>query len=249
MTRRAAQHLLRGSQGGRQPPPPARAPARALPARQTSQQHACVPARPQSSRRGVQASSGALTSLAAYRDAHAIEAAAGSSQQPPLLDHCHPALSDAAAPDAECDDSASLLSGASGWFRDARARHAERCAAYRALDWLALVLPCVRWLRTYRLGYLWGDVAAGVGVAFMVVPQSLSYALLAGTGPSLRRVTFQHCHCTVQRVSAHAQPPTCSGTCHSHTAPCAFQACQPRVASTARVSRRSRTRSLAHRRI
>mmetsp|Transcript_39572 Transcript_39572/g.58781 ORF Transcript_39572/g.58781 Transcript_39572/m.58781 type:complete len:732 (-) Transcript_39572:383-2578(-) len=48
-------------------------------------------------------------------------------------------------------------------------------------DWLSAVLPCYKWLRTYswRDG-LPKDLIAGLTVGVMVVPQSMSYARLAG---------------------------------------------------------------------
>ncbi|KAF8066266.1 SULTR2 [Scenedesmus sp. PABB004] len=56
-----------------------------------------------------------------------------------------------------------------------------RVRGFTPLDWLALFLPCVRWLRTYRIkDYLLWDVVAGISVGCMVVPQGMSYANLAG---------------------------------------------------------------------
>eukprot|EP00775_Hariotina_reticulata_P010081 gene10081-10236_t len=52
---------------------------------------------------------------------------------------------------------------------------------YTWLDWLEFFLPCVRWLRRYRIReYLLWDIVAGISVGFMVVPQGMSYANLAG---------------------------------------------------------------------
>eukprot|EP00877_Chromochloris_zofingiensis_P013467 jgi/Chrzof1/8374/Cz03g08070.t1 len=49
------------------------------------------------------------------------------------------------------------------------------------VDWLGFLLPCVHWLRTYRVKeYLLLDVLAGIAVGFTVVPQSMSYAGIAG---------------------------------------------------------------------
>lgn len=42
------------------------------------------------------------------------------------------------------------------------------------------VPPFARWIRTYRVGDLRGDVTAGATTAAMLVPQSMAYALLAG---------------------------------------------------------------------
>ena len=47
--------------------------------------------------------------------------------------------------------------------------------------WLGLILPCTLWLRTYEWRTtLLKDVVAGLTVGVMVVPQSMSYAKLAG---------------------------------------------------------------------
>ena len=43
---------------------------------------------------------------------------------------------------------------------------------YTVYDWFAHFLPCLVWLRTYKLKeYLYRDVLAGLSVAAMVVPQ------------------------------------------------------------------------------
>ncbi|XP_074576535.1 LOW QUALITY PROTEIN: putative sulfate transporter 4.2 [Curcuma longa] len=53
-----------------------------------------------------------------------------------------------------------------------------------AIDWLELLLPCTRWMRTYRVKeYLQADLVAGITVGVMLVPQSMSYAKLAGLHP------------------------------------------------------------------
>jgi len=50
-----------------------------------------------------------------------------------------------------------------------------------ALFWLEMILPCVGWMRTYKFKeFLAADVIAGCSVAMMVIPQSISYAALAG---------------------------------------------------------------------
>eukprot|EP00201_Polytomella_parva_P011035 CAMPEP_0175054308 /NCGR_PEP_ID=MMETSP0052_2-20121109/9431_1 /TAXON_ID=51329 ORGANISM="Polytomella parva, Strain SAG 63-3" /NCGR_SAMPLE_ID=MMETSP0052_2 /ASSEMBLY_ACC=CAM_ASM_000194 /LENGTH=690 /DNA_ID=CAMNT_0016318985 /DNA_START=40 /DNA_END=2112 /DNA_ORIENTATION=+ len=51
---------------------------------------------------------------------------------------------------------------------------------YTWVDWLQMVLPCVAWIRTYKLSYFPVDLMAGIAVGFMVVPQGMSYANLAG---------------------------------------------------------------------
>ncbi|GFR50731.1 hypothetical protein Agub_g12988 [Astrephomene gubernaculifera] len=66
------------------------------------------------------------------------------------------------------------------WERS-KSSYKLKVETYTWLDWLALFLPCVRWLRTYKIKeYLWADFVAGISVGFMVVPQSMSYANLAG---------------------------------------------------------------------
>ncbi|KAL8463171.1 hypothetical protein ACS0TY_033984 [Phlomoides rotata] len=51
-------------------------------------------------------------------------------------------------------------------------------------DWIELFLPCYRWIRTYKWReYLQPDLMAGVTVGVMLVPQSMSYAKLAGLHP------------------------------------------------------------------
>lgn len=48
-------------------------------------------------------------------------------------------------------------------------------------DYLGMILPCTKWLRTYDIkSNLLVDVIAGCTVGVMIVPQSMSYAKLAG---------------------------------------------------------------------
>ncbi|PNW70519.1 hypothetical protein CHLRE_17g723350v5 [Chlamydomonas reinhardtii] len=67
-----------------------------------------------------------------------------------------------------------------GAWEKVKEDHHHRVATYNWVDWLAFFIPCVRWLRTYRRSYLLNDIVAGISVGFMVVPQGLSYANLAG---------------------------------------------------------------------
>lgn len=54
----------------------------------------------------------------------------------------------------------------------------------KTVDWIDYFLPCSRWIRTYNWReYLQPDVIAGVTVGVMLVPQSMSYAKLAGLEP------------------------------------------------------------------
>lgn len=51
-------------------------------------------------------------------------------------------------------------------------------------DWTDVLVPCSRWIRTYRWrDYLQIDLAAGLTVGVMLVPQAMSYARLAGLEP------------------------------------------------------------------
>ncbi|KAH7841788.1 hypothetical protein Vadar_034381 [Vaccinium darrowii] len=51
-------------------------------------------------------------------------------------------------------------------------------------EWIELFLPCYRWIRTYKWhDYFQLDLMAGVAVGIMLVPQSMSYAKLAGLQP------------------------------------------------------------------
>lgn len=62
-----------------------------------------------------------------------------------------------------------------------RKSYNQKVATYGWLDWLSMFLPCITWLRTYNIReYLLNDVVAGISVGFMVVPQGMSYANLAG---------------------------------------------------------------------
>nr|XP_027104547.1 sulfate transporter 4.1, chloroplastic-like [Coffea arabica] len=51
-------------------------------------------------------------------------------------------------------------------------------------EWIETFLPCYRWIRTYKWReYLQIDLMAGLTVGIMLVPQSMSYAKLAGLQP------------------------------------------------------------------
>eukprot|EP00252_Welwitschia_mirabilis_P000436 TRINITY_DN10433_c0_g1_i4.p1 TRINITY_DN10433_c0_g1~~TRINITY_DN10433_c0_g1_i4.p1 ORF type:complete len:685 (-),score=92.67 TRINITY_DN10433_c0_g1_i4:92-2146(-) len=53
-----------------------------------------------------------------------------------------------------------------------------------AIDWLGLLLPCTKWIGSYNWReYFRSDVMAGLTVGTMLVPQSMSYAKLAGLHP------------------------------------------------------------------
>ncbi|XVF23792.1 hypothetical protein REPUB_Repub13aG0069700 [Reevesia pubescens] len=52
------------------------------------------------------------------------------------------------------------------------------------IDWIEMILPCFRWIRTYRWReYFQVDLMAGTTVGIMLVPQAMSYAKLAGLEP------------------------------------------------------------------
>jgi sulfate transporter 4 len=82
------------------------------------------------------------------------------------------------------DDSLSPMGDGGNWNKDgdedsSSKRKGRTCSI--ALFWLQLVMPCVGWLRSYKFKeYFPSDAIAGVSVAMMVVPQSISYAALAG---------------------------------------------------------------------
>ncbi|KAM0953282.1 putative SLC26A/SulP transporter, STAS domain, sulfate anion transporter, STAS domain superfamily [Dioscorea sansibarensis] len=60
----------------------------------------------------------------------------------------------------------------------------SRLRAKSAIEWVDLFLPCARWIRSYRVkDYLQVDLMAGITVGVMLVPQSMSYAKLAGLHP------------------------------------------------------------------
>lgn len=70
------------------------------------------------------------------------------------------------------------------WWVRTRESGAKSARERTAFDWAACFLPCLTWLRSYNVkeNLMW-DVLAGVSVGFMVVPQSMSYANLAGLPP------------------------------------------------------------------
>ncbi|CAN4096032.1 unnamed protein product [Withania somnifera] len=51
-------------------------------------------------------------------------------------------------------------------------------------EWIEFFFPCYRWMSTYKVReYLQADLMAGITVGIMLVPQSMSYAKLAGLQP------------------------------------------------------------------
>uniref|UniRef100_A0A0D9XBG9 STAS domain-containing protein n=1 Tax=Leersia perrieri TaxID=77586 RepID=A0A0D9XBG9_9ORYZ len=60
----------------------------------------------------------------------------------------------------------------------------EKARAMGPRDWAEAALPCLSWMRSYRWEEdLQADLAAGITVGVMLVPQAMSYAKLAGLHP------------------------------------------------------------------
>ncbi|EPS66976.1 hypothetical protein M569_07800, partial [Genlisea aurea] len=77
--------------------------------------------------------------------------------------------------------SASSCSSSSSSFFDKWLANMKRMSK---VEWIQLFVPCYRWIRTYRWReYLQPDLMAGATVGVMLVPQSMSYAKLAGLHP------------------------------------------------------------------
>lgn len=53
----------------------------------------------------------------------------------------------------------------------------------RIIDYLDSLFPMRRWILSYNLTWLMGDLIAGITVALVLVPQSMSYADVAGLAP------------------------------------------------------------------
>lgn len=84
-------------------------------------------------------------------------------------------------PISEGSQTVGLRSGAKVYLHHRTTTWAEDARQASWLDWLAVLLPCVTWLRTYNIRRnLLIDIVAGLSVGAMVVPQGLSYAKLAG---------------------------------------------------------------------
>ncbi|KAJ9553472.1 hypothetical protein OSB04_017517 [Centaurea solstitialis] len=63
-------------------------------------------------------------------------------------------------------------------------RWREKVQRMKVIDWIEAFLPCSRWIRTYDWRqYLQPDMVSGITVGIMLVPQSMSYAKLAGLQP------------------------------------------------------------------
>lgn len=75
----------------------------------------------------------------------------------------------------------------SGRLRRRSPRRSWRLASQRSpVDWALLLLPCLAWLRGYRVrDWLIHDLLAGLSVAAMAIPQAVAYASLAGLPSAL----------------------------------------------------------------
>ncbi|CAN6195313.1 unnamed protein product [Urochloa humidicola] len=71
------------------------------------------------------------------------------------------------------------ISSSPPWWRAA----VGRARGMGPLEWAEVALPCVAWMRKYRWEDLQADLAAGITVGVMLVPQAMSYAKLAGLHP------------------------------------------------------------------
>jgi len=97
-------------------------------------------------------------------------APSGSRQTPKVILLQHPPPSSAS----------SLIRPSPSHF----AKWLSRIQRKSAMEWLELLLPCTRWIRTYKWReYLQADIMAGITVGTMLVPQAMSYAKLAGLHP------------------------------------------------------------------
>ncbi|KAK9843672.1 hypothetical protein WJX81_001934 [Elliptochloris bilobata] len=83
--------------------------------------------------------------------------------------------------ESEQGESAVFSSTVGGWFEKQKRGLTTARQSFSWLDWVCFFLPMMRWVRTYKLKqYLLPDLLAGMSVAALVVPQSMSYARLAG---------------------------------------------------------------------
>ncbi|KAG9145329.1 hypothetical protein Leryth_008266 [Lithospermum erythrorhizon] len=77
-------------------------------------------------------------------------------------------------------ESTALTGGGAAAIR----RWKEKMRRMRGREWVEMMLPCYRWIRTYKVNeYLQADLMSGITVGIMLVPQSMSYAKLAGLQP------------------------------------------------------------------
>ncbi|KAG8390888.1 hypothetical protein BUALT_Bualt01G0130400 [Buddleja alternifolia] len=83
-------------------------------------------------------------------------------------------------PTAAASSSSSACSSSSSFMGKWR----SKMKRMNLTEWIQLFLPCYRWISTYKWReYLQPDLMAGITVGVMLVPQSMSYAKLAGLHP------------------------------------------------------------------
>eukprot|EP01025_Chloroclados_australasicus_P052553 TRINITY_DN612_c0_g2_i2.p2 TRINITY_DN612_c0_g2~~TRINITY_DN612_c0_g2_i2.p2 ORF type:complete len:667 (-),score=99.60 TRINITY_DN612_c0_g2_i2:54-2054(-) len=71
------------------------------------------------------------------------------------------------------------------WMSRSATRMRGRFLRYTKKDWLNIFIPCTKWLATYQWrSFLIADLIAGLTVGVMVIPQSMSYAGIAGLPPN-----------------------------------------------------------------
>ena len=73
------------------------------------------------------------------------------------------------------------FAGGEEWMEQVKRSLCGNCRSRSGKDWLATFLPMTAWLSTYKWkSYLQNDILAGLTVGVMIIPQSMSYAKLAG---------------------------------------------------------------------
>ena len=73
------------------------------------------------------------------------------------------------------------FAGGEEWMEQVKRSLCGNCRSRSGKDWLQLFLPMTAWLSTYKWkSYLRDDILAGLTVGVMIIPQSMSYAKLAG---------------------------------------------------------------------
>lgn len=81
----------------------------------------------------------------------------------------------------DAEDDTTLKSKISKWAKQSYLDEKVKAKQRGVWDWLAVFLPCIGWLSKYSVkDNLLMDLTAGISIGFMVVPQGMSYALLAG---------------------------------------------------------------------
>ncbi|KAL3369509.1 hypothetical protein AABB24_010049 [Solanum stoloniferum] len=97
----------------------------------------------------------------------------GGSRAVKIIQLEHPSATASSSSSATASASASVVS-----------KWKARMKGMTWKEWIELFFPCYRWMRTYKVReYLQSDLMAGITVGIMLVPQSMSYAKLAGLQP------------------------------------------------------------------